>query len=445
MRETHPIDDLFRHALSSASVEPPAEIGDAVLAHVRRKRRRAPFWILPSILTAAVGASLLVGAILFQRGSIAPTGVNPSGADARSDAGSAHRSALQQPATPVGDESGRLQPSGHPPMADRSSEGASGRPPVEPYPATSRLSTTAAAQRDPPAVPPMEHALVVTREPASTEATVRNGGPPMEYLSLREVRPAAPNAPMPTRRQPADYHRARGQWWLAPSLTVQWYRYHWQGHPERLARALEGEQRWHNGIAWGLSAGRTWPSGLRLGAGLEVDRSVQRYRHTERRQVEESETYSSWVTLNTEVFFSDIDTVVTFQTSEQQMEAHDIRIRMRVPVELAWHARFRRWVAGPRASIVAEHTTVQSTASLYQDTEEDAIRSGQLSQAALRMRYPLQASAMVGADLGFMLSERFTLIAAPSYSTALIRGMASGHVVALPERFSLRFQLCHTF
>ena len=445
MRETHPIDDLFRHTLRSASMDPPAEIGDAVLAHVRRKRRRAPLWILRSTLAAAVGACLLVGAILLQRGSIAPAMVNHPGADARNDAGPVHRSVLQQPATPVGEEYGGVRLSGRPPAANRLPKGATGRSPLEPGPASPRLSATVAAQDGLTALPPIAQALGASAAPASTEAVVRAASPPMEYLSLREVKPAAPNEPTPSWGQPADYHRARGQWWLAPSLTVQRGRYGWQGHPERLARALEGGRNWHTNMAWGLSAGREWPSGLRLGGGIEVDRSAQRYRHTERWQVAESETYISLVTLNTEVFFSDIDTVITFRTSEQQIEAHDIRTRMRVPLELAWHARFRRWVAGPRAGLVAEHTTVRSTASLYQDMDEGVIRSGQLSQAELQMRYPLHASAMVGADLGFMVSERFTVIAGPSYSTALTRRMASGHVVALPERVSLRFQFCHTF
>ncbi|MBK9146911.1 MAG: hypothetical protein IPM12_03705 [Flavobacteriales bacterium] len=239
--------------------------------------------------------------------------------------------------------------------------------------------------------------------------------------------------------------RLRGQWWAALTGSAQASRYQWQSEHANLERALQGSGRYRGGWAIGALVGRSWPSGLSVGVGIEADRFDQSFRHVDRRTEEQTETVTHVVSLNTQVFTSTVETVTTPVVHESLAEGADRRVRLRVPVELAWSLQRGHWCFGARLGAVGEHTTVHSSSSLALDYSDGLVHSRSLSQSELRSRYPLSLSGLAGFDIGFSVSDRARIMATPFASRSLAVFGPGSDAQAHPERFGLRLMLQHRF
>lgn len=266
---------------------------------------------------------------------------------------------------------------------------------------------------------------------------------PLALIARRSFTPTAPQVGVGGLRT-EDYHKPRGQWWVGPSLSVQWREQNWKGGPNELVHALEGNGKPIAAAGMGIAAGRRWPSGLGLWGGIEFERSQQAFRHTQRyERAQEQVVVNQLVTLNASIVFVDADTIITMTQQERVSEGADHRVHLRLPVEFAWQQRIGRFVLGPRAGAVLEYTQVRATSSLAIDPADGLVRATNLSPEQLNQRYPLNMSALVGVDLGFCLSERLTLSGTPFYCAPLSIFNPSIDAYAAPQRFGLRVQLLH--
>ncbi len=228
--------------------------------------------------------------------------------------------------------------------------------------------------------------------------------------------------------------------------TLHAVRSQWHGRPQALVDALEGSSTWPMSAAGGLAVGRSWPSGLSLWLGAEGDRYTQSYRHTERHEeLRHDLVVAQIVTLNTQVVFTDVDTITTVVMRESTAEGADDRIRIRVPIECGWARALGRWSLGVRIGAQFEHTFARSTGSLVIDEAAGLIRSRQLDRKELRARYPSMLSIVSGLSASYSITERLTFATVPFIALPATTIGRRGDVWTEPQRMGLRFQLLHRF
>jgi len=461
MQERHPIDDLFRQSLQGASVAPPPALASAIMAKVQGRRRRALLW-----RWRMVAALLLLagGTFLWLR----PTNETSSVAEVQGKPSEAAAAVSESPveATPsvtLENATAETAAQGEPNREANTQRTAGSSPRAQ-----SRMRATqpegtkqvgAAVVNDSNASASGDGSASTSHstdenKPISLDAdevpaeTIASGTAvdrmSLEYLSIAPVLWAGASSAQPHARFLEQEWR-RGYWWAGVSVTPQLSRYSWRSDQAKLERALNGNGKLIGGVSLGVVAGRTWPSGISLGLGVEADRMEQAYRSVDRRTEVQSETIVQLVTLNTQVFASTTETVNTTVIYESRAEGTDRRTRVRVPVELSYHLAAGRWRLGPRAAAVVEYTKVQSSSSLVVDSEDGLIRSRTLAQSDLNARYPLSVSALLGIDLGFSLSDNGRIIVSPFASRALATFGPATDAQASPERYGLRLMLQHRF
>lgn len=455
----HPIDEFFRQRLKDAGAEPPAELGRSILAHVQARKRRGLLWrkrILALLLLLIGGASGVLW-MLRDPGQSAPAPIAnsdsageaaPSGESNRPnvshESGSLIESAVESPAPAPKNTTEMLTERVAVPL-----QGSLVRPadsPVHEGPSptlpTTREVAIGSEDSAPESAPPGSAQPSIKPEAESAETGIaRELLHPMEPTLAAAALPALdPWGPRVVRSE-----RLRGQWWAALTGSAQASRYQWQSDHANLERALQGSGRYQGGWAIGALAGRSWPSGLSVGVGIEADRLDQSFRHVDRRTEEHTETVTHVVSLNTQVFTSTVETVTTPVVRESLAEGADRRVRLRVPVELAWTLQRGHWCFGARLGAVGEHATVRSSSSLALDHSDGLVHSRSLSQSELRSRYPLSLSGLAGFDIGFSVSDRARIMATPFASRSLATFGPGSDAQAHPERFGLRLMLQHRF
>jgi hypothetical protein len=456
MRETHPIDELFRERLQHASAMPPAHIAEAVLGTVRTKRRAA-FWRRSAV--AFLFLLLLVGGGVTWNAMRTDDELVSTHPKAERSASGSENAAIDKTkpttiqamgpedatvAKQIGDPAGSFGTSG-------SSGGDSEKTSADAQPAT---NTSARAAEDGGAEQsaPREHAGLTRRtdQPAPPQALLpaESAAPVVARDSLAIERMAAllldrsvRHAPESAALQPSPVVPS-GDWWIAPSVGLVSSRYSWSGGADELATALDRSRGWSNDFAVGLFGGRAWRSGLVVSGGIEWQRTEQLFRSTESVTSMES-TAVDMVTLNTQVIAAD----TTWAVVEHVLTAEgtDRRSVLRIPLELAWHQGVRRWFGGPRVGFAGGFTRVRSAASLVWNEEDGRIRSGTLDAEAQRQRYPFAVLGVVGVDLGFLVNERISILASPSYSLPLLDLGRASETHAAAEHVGLRVLLRHTF
>ncbi|HRD51839.1 MAG TPA: hypothetical protein PKY96_04250 [Flavobacteriales bacterium] len=461
MQERHPIDDLFRRGLQGASVAPPPALASAIMAKVQGRRRRALLWRWR--LVAAL--LLLVGGTLLW---LKPTGEASSVADGQGKQSEAAPTTTVSPAetkpsvaheyatseTPKQLEPNReantprtdgASPHVKPPARNKQSEGTGqvGGAGINAQKMSasgigSASTSLSANDHEPISVGSSE---VPSESSAPNIAIDRMS---LERLSIAPVLWAGAGSAQPHARY-FERQRRRGYWWAGVSVAPQFSRYSWRSDQGKLEQALNGNGKLIGGVSLSAHAGRTWPSGISLALGVEADRMEQAYSSVDRRTEVQSETVVQLVTLNTQVFATNIETVNTTVVQEARAEGKDSRTRVRVPVELSYHLASGRWRLGPRAAAVMEYTRIRSSSSLVVDSEDGLIRSRPLTQPEQDARYPLSLSALLGIDLGFNLSDNSRIIVSPFASRALATFGPATDAKASPERYGLRFLLQHRF
>ncbi len=465
MREQHPIDDFFKHELSGIPAEPPARLRAAILAGAQRGYKRT-LWRKRSRMTLALLLLLLspAGYWFVNNGAgRVEQGSGVSAVDLANDVG------LRAPKTSGAETSViHLEEGVHPSTADvpdthvRSGPGAEG-------PRPRNFSGGQEARTLPTTVPVGDEGVatqlgVVHEEPLSspnelgTAAEVNNGGlaltPGVPVVAIETedafrlmgnhvgLEPAVIAGEVHRAMIPETYVLPHGDWWLASHLCAYAAKHNWEGTSTRLADALNKAESLSPSAALGIMVGRRWRSGLGAGLGVEVEQTEQAYRHLEHNIVQEHTVIANMVTLNTTVIAMVYDTLSNNVVREYDAQGLDQRTTVRVPLEAYWHVGLRRWVLGVRVGTMAEINRVRSTSSLVQADEDGHIYSTALSAEVVAARYPTCVTGLIGADLGFALHERWTLLATPHYARGFVPG-AQGALQATPERLGIRFQLCH--
>lgn len=479
MRDKHPIDDLFREALRNTSAEPPPHLAAAVIG-AAQQRRRAVAWFRRRYVLGAL-LLLTVGAVGYWRfgswaGSvenarmeqsvardvtphnaevvtpmktekeahsvaIVPTmtddavakraSTSRSRREARASTGDAVRENM--PATNTNDRAGGEQP---------------GLAPIDPVqPARADLTDEVVPEASPFAVAsnstPVD-AVAVSTPPVALASSSILGDAALVRLLPRftsgEGAIAHPLSAVGTN----TYVLSRGDWWIGLHTAFYASHRHWSGGSAVLADALNDAEAWTSTVGLGLMGGRAWRSGFCVGMGIESERSEQAYRHVDKATSYESVVNTQMVTLNTQVYYTAADTVLTPTVHERVSVGSDSRTTWRIPVEAFWRASMGRWVVGARCGLAAEFTSVRSSASLIDDEVLGGINATELAPSALNQRYPLTMVGVVGADVGFLLHERWTATASPVYMRGLLNSTGDNSVSSSPERAGVRLQLCYT-
>lgn len=459
MQEHHPIDELFRQALHGSGKLPPPHVRGAVLSAVRSRHRRA-LWrkrskvALLVLLLGVLGTWSILNTINqeammasddAQRSeaplstevrlspeasaeSVHPKAIAPTKAGKLEKVIQAASQARSEPSDEANHTASGL---GHIP------DGASRSVRDGVDLATGPTGNDGVAQ----IVPEGWQSLAFTNRFETPPSTI---GDATRIASLHSAPSTGPVSGAPilalARSLPSLSH---GDSWLAIHATAYGTKNHWSGTATRLVDAMNESERSRTSVSLGLMAGRQWRSGFGIGAGAEVERSEQVFRHEETLVHEEESVVANMVTLNTIVYSMSYDTLTTRYVEPISAEGMDVRTTVRVPLEAYWQGTVRRWLIGARAGLAGEFTHVRSGASLVQDANDGAIRSRSLEAGELASRYPARILGTAGVDIGFVIGERTTLLATPQYQHALGDGPRNS-ICATPERIGVRLQLLHT-
>ncbi|MEO8588498.1 MAG: hypothetical protein ABI432_03945 [Flavobacteriales bacterium] len=462
MREEHPIDQYFRDALSRAEVQPPPSVWEGV-KNGRRRRRGLAFWSRRRGLTiATLMVALGAGAYWATRQdrtpiqpsiiSTVPSGPThkvvptPAPTNAPLDAAKAtegrtanSKAAFDSPhqRAPI-----KTKKASEMPVPERAVEQTG----LAIHSQAPWIATTPASPATPGAIDvPLPQLQEGTNVPG-TSALFMDVGTIGRMDPLRSAwhGSALPLSPEGSNR-PTTYVLPSSEWWVA--LQMGWYdvRRQWTGDNTELTDALNASETWTSTIGVGALVGRTWRSGWGFSTGAEHERSEQQFHYVDQWTYVEQEVTTSLVTLNTQVFISQSDTVTTQVVDERIAEGLDKRSVIRVPVEGHWRGAWRRWTYGLSAGLAGEFTSVTSNAILVQDAQDGHISTAAPEGDELRERYPIVVLGTLSADLGYSLSERWTLWASPAYMNSLGALGTRSDVFAQPERFGLRLRLGYTF
>ena len=260
-------------------------------------------------------------------------------------------------------------------------------------------------------------------------------------LVREEVRPDS----MKYGRTAGPYVLPNADWWVALEVGRNDVRRTWYGNETLLVNALNNVEVPHYTWSQGVLAGRSWRSGLGLSAGLAYEGSEYAFDHVDDRvRVDSMMVIPYIITLDTQVFVSNVDTV-TFMTEEAKQVSGTNRLSvLHVPIEGYWHKHYRRWTFGARVGMAAEFVTMRQGYTLDVDDEGD-VMSVDLGAQAYDTRYHTTLTGMLGADVGFALSEHWGLWATPTYMHGIAAWGTDGSPYVLPERLGLRVRLSYTF
>jgi hypothetical protein len=477
MSEKHPIDDLFRAALAQAEVPPPQGVWTGIAA-ARSGGRRAK-------LLRWGGAALLLLLLGTVYHVLAPSGPKTGRTD------SAVQAAPGTMAWSGSPEAGRTPTAGGTTSADdkptdealvsqRLSSGQEEQHNDRPAPdaAEARRSghthdvhvATIAARKDASvvagrkAVPEEavhQHAAGVAvsdegspgahasdgQATALAVAHVPDGGTTANVAlpGRLSILPATtkPPALQPLGATPGQHILARGEWQFSLLAGAYQERLAWRGRNSQLAEALEAAEAHTGTFAAGGMVARTWPSGLGLSTGFMWQRSQRRFFHLDRR-VEAHHEVSQWlVTLDTEVIQHTVDTTTWYTVHESPTRSQERRTVLRIPVEAHYHRQWRRWSYGLRMGLALEQMRSTGGMSLVSRQDNWQISAEELAPEGLRRRHPAMLLGMVGADLGYLLHERWSLWASPVYMQGLAPLGPYDEVHAVPGRMGLHVRLTH--
>lgn len=461
MREEHPIDQRFRDALLSAETQPPPSVWEGV-KNGRRRRRGFVFWsrrrgLAIATLLVALGAGAYwltrdmrdVPSTFVDTHTIRHPGLNTSSST------SSEKAVVEA-----------VDPSPAPTLSTDVPTTSVERTPtnarenvVRGTKATTHIDGTARSsnaitvlgmgekaggssvvfhmEKNPTPISPLA-------EPSYT-APVLDAGTVARLAPLSAHWDYSAPALTPVAMAPSAYVLPSGEWWVA--AQVGWYdvRRQWSGANATLKDALNASEAWTSTIGVGALIGRTWRSGVGLSTGVEHERSEQSFRYVDRWTRVDQEITTSVVTLDTQVFVSNADTITTTTLDERLAEGVDRRSVFRIPLEGHWSGSWRRWSYGLGLGVAAEFTKTTSSRVLVLDELDGHITSVLPQNDELRDRYPTVFLGIISADLGYLLHEHWTIWASPAYMSSLAAFGSNAEVFAQPERLGLRLRLSYTF
>lgn len=488
-REEHPLDEQFRRALAHAEVPPPPQVWRGVQRGLAARSggmawwaRRLP-WLL--LLLALVTLPLLLkgptehtalalGDEAAQEASIRPPAHAPEPMSKAHERNSTPIAPTNSPATaPAGMATVALHAKAASPatgtsLPNKKAE-ANADDAVDPYhddaatgvlaqwlpghtanESASRTTTQATDPTDPATDPQIaESTTGAAHDRAAKVASTSNehdvGGLGAFRLDVRQalldrtMLSATPQGGV--RQQP--YVLPKGEWWVAAVGGRYDVQRRWAGTDAGLANALQGTETPGATLGLGLLVGHEQRNGWGLSTGLFLERSEQQFRHVDRQVNVEEEIITYLVTLNTQVFVSDVDTLLMITTEETTTKGVNRMHTTRIPLQVHWRGQQGRWSLGAHAGLALEWTRVRHGLSLQRDASDGRPVAAPLHTNELRSRYPVQLIALAGAELGHMLHERWFLHAGPVYQ--LGHALGSAPVRASATRWGLQVRLAHHF
>ena len=236
------------------------------------------------------------------------------------------------------------------------------------------------------------------------------------------------------------YRVPHGEWWFGATVGNTQGRTRWQGADEDLANALEQGEGSLGQFVWGLAAGRQWRSGFGISTGVMTDRTERPFRHVAVEQTTTVREESYYVTLNNQVFLSNVDTVITTETTETVTQGVDRRSTLRIPVLGHWRSEWRRWALGARTGLALELTRTEAGPALTR-MADGMVGAARLTGAQRAERYPATVLGVVGLDLAYRLHEHWSLEAGYMAMPGAMSLSERGPVQAITTRHGAEFRL----
>lgn len=478
MKEQHPIDELFARTLRDAEAEPPPQALNGIL---RERERRRAGWLrrwgwLPLLLLCGTG----LGYLLAGDHPAGPTGPEPKipALDNRytgefpgglKEAGpNGLPGAIVEPIVPAQIQTGN-NTGGHAGPAPNDHVPALGKA----GPAGVELSATGSSAQvvqftgaglirsgagiSASAVQPERHLtsvqasapLLASANPQQAmdllgdesvvryEGSNRAGWLPVLLPGLG----SAPEVPSLHNGLPFAPARARRSWWLAATAGQFRESRTWTGGDAAIREALQATEPIHATTAMGVLAGVNGRGGWSLAIGAEYHAGRYDFRHVDRFQTRHDSIFNHVITFNSLVLQTTTDTITTFRQEQHTAASVNQYAMLRIPVELGWHAPWGRFRLGARAGLALELTNLRSGTLLVNGPE------GLLSVAV----QPIHKQCMsvlggsLGADLGYILTEHWSLWASPVYEKGLLSLLPPDNSpYALAGRTGIRLRLAYT-
>lgn len=465
--ETHPLDERFRTALGQAERTPPPAVWQAVKAG-RTGRRAGWFWrgwvVLAGImlLMGGVSAYHLLASRHSNKDHTAqaastPTLVTLAGEEALAPM---HHSALrpggeqrehmgaenpEQTSSTTGLLVNREHDDGaHEQKLGKGSFNGREAAPITTLrtvaPPRSQVPTGAVAINEPAA-------QVVLRADIGTgpeqthqqEHGITTGADAEWMLPLRPIGTIPPEKLVRWQRLPDHpYVLRKGEWWLGAAIGAYTLRDEWRGTNRALVDALNNSSAPTRTWSLGAEISRQWRSGWSLRSGVHLERSEQQLSHQDRRVYVEQEITTYYVTLNTQVFQSSVDTVTTVTTEDRSTTGSVQRSMMRIPLELGYERGFGRWLVSLQGGLAVELTKARGATITVID-QEGSLASRPSEAAILRSRYPAQLLGSASLRGGYLINEHWRLWAGPSYMQAILPLGSDPGAHISPQRWGLLF------
>jgi hypothetical protein len=463
MSERHPIDELFHRALHDAEVTPPPAVWEGIVR--KRTERRGGFrgWLLAVLLVGsglaawwAFGTRTEQALHVAEREVTTPVDAQP--ANRAEPVGEASTAPATAPVTSSGAATTTTEVSTPDPSpigagSSTASDDLGGAASASNANSTVHTGTGSSTNTGRMGV----RANTSTSGSGGASApggsaamhVVRDAEPdPLDRLSV--VVPALLPAPIirdSVRRaeDPQPYVLPNADWWVALELGRYDERRTWYGDDGALVNALNATEVPHYTTSIGVLGGRSWRNGFGLSLGVAYEGSSQSFQFNGASTQQDTVLYFPYlVTLDTQVFVSNVDTVPTYVTVQERTNATNSFSVVRVSAEGHWHANLRRWTIGPRLGLGTEFTTMRKgyTLDSGSDTLLTVVNAAEESYDA---RYATVLTALIGADVGFALTEHWGLWATPTYARGLVSWGPSDAPYMLPERIGLRLRLSYTF
>ena len=448
MQAKHPIDDLFHSTLAQAEATPPPDLFARVLDSRSGRRRGAAWWWKAGSLFLL--GSTIVGAITMYQMGVDPAATTPLAMVPHDGQELVTTSRIEGPSP--SDRSGPAQENaealtamttgkGVGPAKDRAARMISGTGPAgtivtSSMPLTGSMGNPLSVQKDPSADP--------TKGASIAWAGVDETATPMERRSTHL--PTTPSGVPVGAARTQGYVLPRGDWWVGARADVLNETRTWSGANTRLVDALNAAEAPSTYWSLGFLGGRTWRSGFRLGTGMLYERSERTFSTTYRTTTIDQQITSYFVTLNEQVFVSDVDTLTTTSYGDVQVEGIYQRALLRIPLEFGWRYDLERWSIMPKLGLMLELNLQRQGLSLDLANEDGPLSAVELDPESMRQRHPDLLLAMVGAEASYLLGERWRISAAPVFLwTAIPLGTQGTQPRSIPQRSGLEFGLTYTF
>ncbi len=471
MKEQHPIDELFARLLRDAEAVPPARVWQGIVQNRKRAGWLRRWGWLPLVLlfSTGIGYSLMelrapAGAATASAhghgATIAPYGAPPApaeGSDATMRPHAAEPSALV-PVAPRekrnAQAAARMRPASnaaHASPAERApaAHGIDVATDRNPAKAVAEKAVAAVAhghghyEREERVSAPAGHAgtgPLGVRTSTKAETVRGPGGAYWLRTRLPQVggEPAEPDLLSAPSTSFAGPHRS---WWIAATAGQFSETRTWKGGSTDLRTALQGTEQPHHTSAFGLLFGINGRGGWSLATGLEHHAGRYDFKHADRFRTRRDSIITHVVTFNTLILASSTDTISTYREEQRSVAAVNRYTTLRIPVELGWHVPHRRFRLGARAGLALEISTLRSGATLQYN--ELGLQSVEVTPTDKQCMSVLAAS--VGADLGYILTEHWSIWASPVYEAGLLSLLPEDHApCSMPERMGIRFRLAYT-